>query len=202
MRIIAGLARGRRLTPPIGDGVRPTGDRVKEAWFSSLAPRLRNAHVLDLYSGSGALGLEAASRGAGRVVLVERDTAALAVIEDNVEVTGLPVTVLASPVEGALGVGTGAPHPVVADLAPVHVVVADPPYRIPADELAAVLAALPPLLAPDGEVWIEAHRDTTVPWPATLTATRERRYGDTVLHTAVLAEDAAAGHDGDGGGGA
>lgn len=187
MRIIAGTARGRRLRPPVGDGVRPTGDRVKEAWFSSLAPRLRGAVVLDLYSGSGALGLEAASRGAGTVVAVERDPAALAVLAENVDVTGLDVQVLAMDVAHAVGAGPGGPHPAVADVAPVDLVVADPPYRIAAEDLAPVLAALPPLLAPAAQVWIEAHRDTPVPWPDELREVRQRRYGDTVLHTAELA---------------
>lgn len=184
MRIIAGVAKGRRLTPPVGDGVRPTGDRVKEAWFSSLAPRLRGARVLDLYSGSGALGLEAASRGAAEVVCVERDPRALAVVEENVGIVGLgAVSVLAADVTRAVGADGGAPHPSVAALAPVDLVLADPPYRIPRDELGSVLAALPPLLAPDGEVWVETHRDTAVPWPEELVEVRDRRYGDTVLRT-------------------
>jgi 16S rRNA (guanine966-N2)-methyltransferase len=184
VRIIAGVARGRRLRPPVGDGVRPTGDRVKEAWFSSLAPRLRGATVLDLYSGSGALGLEAASRGAGAVVLVERDRAALGVIEENVATTGLDVTVLAADVARAVGAGGGGAHPVVEAVAPVDVVVADPPYRIPPEELGPVLAALPPLLADGAQVWVETHRDTVVPWPPALAEVRARRYGDTVLHVA------------------
>ena len=190
MRIIAGVAKGRRLKAPVGDGVRPTGDRVKEAWFSSLQPLLRDAHVLDLYSGSGALGLEAASRGAAAVVSVEADQDALEVLDENVATAGLDVTILGTDVERALGVGTGHPHPAVAAIAPVDLVLADPPYRIPPDELGPVLAALAPLLAPRAQVWIETHRDTEVPWPATLVATRDRRYGDTVLHTAELAEDA------------
>lgn len=186
MRIIAGVAKGRRLTPPAGDGVRPTGDRVKEAWFSSLAPRLRGARVLDLYSGSGALGLEAASRGAGQVLCVEHDPRALAVLEENVAAVGLPeVSVLAADVARAVGADGGTPHPAVAGIAPLDVVVADPPYRVAVEVLGPVLAALPPLLGSDGEVWIETHRDTDVPWPEGLTEVRDRRYGDTVLHTAT-----------------
>ncbi|MGM0618602.1 MAG: RsmD family RNA methyltransferase, partial [Actinomycetota bacterium] len=80
MRIIAGLAKGRRISAPPGEGVRPTGDRVREALFSSLQPLLPGAHVLDLYAGSGALGLEAISRGAAHATLVERDPRTLAVL--------------------------------------------------------------------------------------------------------------------------
>lgn len=193
MRIIAGTAGGRPLRPPDDGRVRPTADRVKEAWFSSLAPRLRGATVLDLYSGTGALALEAASRGAGQVVAVERDRDALAIIDENVGVTALGVTVVAADVAGALGVGGGGPHPAVAALVPVDVVVADPPYRMDVDELHDVLAAVVPLLAADAQVWLESHRHGRVRWPAGLGPVRSRRYGDTLLHTAEPTADATSG---------
>jgi 16S rRNA (guanine966-N2)-methyltransferase len=84
LRIIAGEFKGRRLKTPSGRTVRPTGDRVKEAWFSILQPSILDARVLDLFAGSGALGLEALSRGAAQVDLVEQHKASLAVIRDNV----------------------------------------------------------------------------------------------------------------------
>ena len=84
LRIIAGEFKGRRLKAPAGRTVRPTGDRVKEAWFSILQQSIPDARVLDLFAGSGALGLEALSRGAAQVDLVEQHTASLAAIRDNV----------------------------------------------------------------------------------------------------------------------
>jgi 16S rRNA (guanine966-N2)-methyltransferase len=180
MRVIAGSAGGRRLVVPDGEVVRPTTDRVKEAWFSSLHPRLPGAAVLDLWAGSGALGLEAASRGAGRVVAVERDRRALAALQDNVATTGLAVEVVAAVLPGALAGLVG----------PFDIVVGDPPYRIDPDELAVVLAGLPPLLAPGAEVWLETARRSPAPrWPAPLLHDRSRRYGDTTLHRAVVPDD-------------
>jgi 16S rRNA (guanine966-N2)-methyltransferase len=90
MRVIAGVAKGRRLVAPTGDGTRPTSDRVKESWFSSLQPVLGGAHVLDLYAGSGALGLEALSRGAAAVTFVEKDRKALTSLRTNLGAVGLP----------------------------------------------------------------------------------------------------------------
>ena len=84
LRIIAGEFKGRRLKAPAGRAVRPTGDRVKEAWFSILQQSIPDARVLDLFAGSGALGLEALSRGAAQVDLVEHHTASLTAIRDNV----------------------------------------------------------------------------------------------------------------------
>lgn len=179
MRIVAGIARGRRLVAPRGGRVRPTTDRVKEALFSSLQPRLHGAAVLDLYAGSGALGLEAASRGAARVVIVERWTKALQAIAANVEATGLGdrVTVVADDVGKALGGLAG----------PFDVVVADPPYDLDDATLSAVLAALVPLLSDEATVVVErATRAGEVTWPVGLVADRVRHYGDTALHVATV----------------
>jgi 16S rRNA (guanine966-N2)-methyltransferase len=177
--VIAGVAGGRPLAAPRGDRTRPTADRVKEAWFSSLQPRLPGAHVLDLFAGSGALGLEALSRGAARVTFVERDGRALAALRANVEVVGLPgVTVLDGAVAAAL---TGD----LAD-APFDVVVADPPYATRSADLSRVLAALVPHLADGAVVTLErVRRDPPPPWPADLTPDEPRRYGDTTLHVAT-----------------
>ncbi len=176
MRVVAGAARGRRLTVPAGDTVRPTADRVKEALFSSLQPLLAGARVLDLYAGSGALGLEALSRGATHVTFVERDRRALDALRANVEVVGLPGTsIVAGPVARAL-----AGH-VAGE--PFDLVVADPPYRTPAAEVTATLAAVVDHLAPEATVVVErAVRDELPTWPEGFALDEPRRYGDTALH--------------------
>lgn len=179
MRVVAGAAKGRRLRAPAGDRTRPTSDRVKEAWFSSLAPVLPGAHVLDLYAGSGQLGLEARSRGAARVTFVERDRRALAALRDNVATVGLDgTTVLADEVTRALAT------PLVD--APFDVVVADPPYDLDVADLRDVLEVLVGHLAPGAVVTLErARRRAPVTWPAHLLPDEPRRYGDTLLHRAV-----------------
>lgn len=178
MRIVAGAAKGRRLVAPKGGDVRPTADRVKEALFSSLQPLLPGARVLDLFAGSGALGLEALSRGAAAVTFVERSNAALAALRRNIELVGLPgATVIAE--DAAKAVRT----PVAG--APFDLVLADPPYRLPKAELAALLDAVVAHLAPGATVVIErAARDGAPPWPAALSPDSPRRYGDTALHRA------------------
>lgn len=179
MRIIAGIAKGRRLVAPSGKGVRPTTDRVKEALFSSLQPRLHGAVVLDLYAGSGALGLEAVSRGARHAVLVERWPRALQAIGANIEAAGFGdmVTVVADDVERAVTTLSG----------PFDIVLADPPYDLPDDTLADVLGGIAPLLADDAVVVVERDgRSGPVPWPVGLRGERSRRYGDTTLHVATV----------------
>lgn len=186
MRVIAGAAKGRRLTAPPGDRTRPTADRVKEAWFSSLQPRLPGAHVLDLYAGSGGLGLEALSRGAARVTFVEHDRRALAALRRNIEAVALPgTTVLAMDVPAALAGDL--------DDAPFDVVLADPPYDTSAADLARVLAAVPRQLADGALVTVErSRRDAAPTWPVELLPDEPRRYGDTTLHRA---RRAAAGEE-------
>jgi 16S rRNA (guanine966-N2)-methyltransferase len=177
MRVIAGTAGGRRLVAPKGRDVRPTSDRVKEALFSSLAPRLSGARVLDLYAGSGALAIEALSRGAASAVLVERNRAALAAIERNLAATGF--TAVARVVDSDL------PRALDQLARPFDVVFLDPPYALAEDEIAAVLAALVPLLAPDAAVRLEwPARRPAPPWPQGLSPGRIRRYGDTTIHEA------------------
>ena len=176
VRIIAGAARGRRLRAPEGRGTRPTADRVKEAVFSSLQPVLAGAHVLDLYAGSGALGLEAVSRGATRLTAVESHRSALAALAHNIEVVGVgEVEVVADDVRRALV------RPLPG--APFDVALLDPPYRTGDAELTEVLRALAPHLAPGAVVIVErAARDGEVPWPPDLLPERTRRYGDTAVH--------------------
>ena len=178
-RVIAGEAGGVRLAVPKGTTTRPTSDRVREAVFSRLdhLDVLAGAVVLDLYAGSGALGLEAASRGAARVVLVDQHRGALAAIRTNagalraagvsaqVEVSGESVArYLASP--------AGSPGADVAFL--------DPPYDLTDAELAAALAALVAHLAPGAVVVVERSTRSPEPsWPSGLRAEGERRYGET-----------------------
>jgi 16S rRNA (guanine966-N2)-methyltransferase len=180
MRIVAGAARGRRLVAPKGDDVRPTADRAKEALFASLQPLLVDARVLDLFAGSGALGLEALSRGAASATFVERDRAALQAIRSNIEAVGMPGThVVAKPVARALGQELPG--------APFDLVLLDPPYRTPKTEVETVLAALVPHLAPGATVIIERSiRDGAPPWPPELKRGDPRRYGDTALHRASM----------------
>src|SRR3954468_13765934 len=152
-RVISGVAGGRRLKVP-RSGVRPTGDRAREALFNSLKSLLdlRGAAVLDLYAGSGALGLEALSRGAGSVVFVESSPSVLPVLKDNLGAVGLPGgRVLSGSVPTVV---RGAP-PGRFDL-----VLADPPYATPVDEVQEVLRALVSggWLAPEGVLVVEGPR--------------------------------------------
>lgn len=192
MRIVAGAARGRRLVAPRGTVVRPTTDRVKEALFSSLAPILPAARVLDLYAGSGALGLEALSRGAAAVVFVEEDPRALAALATNVAAVGLAGTRVAPrPVQRWLD--ADAPALVAAD-GSFDLVLADPPYALGASVVARVLARLPALLADGATVVVERATAAGAPaWPPALLPAEPRRYGATTLHRAVHHPAAATG---------
>ncbi len=184
-RIIAGTARGRRLRVPKGESTRPTTDRVREAMFASLDHALggfAGRRVLDLYAGSGALGLEAASRGAERVVLVERDRAAAALIRGNsAVVSGSDIDVVAVGVTTFLA---GAPEP-------FDLVLADPPYSLGADELRGVLARLTTgWLAAGAVVMVErGTKGGEFAWPERLTALRHSSYGETTLWYGLSAPD-------------
>ncbi|WP_104523105.1 16S rRNA (guanine(966)-N(2))-methyltransferase RsmD [Blastococcus atacamensis] len=176
-RLIAGVAGGRRLKVP-PTGVRPTGDKARGALFNSLASLvdLEGAAVLDLYAGSGALGLEALSRGAADVVLVESGPRVLPVLRENVAAVGLP---------GARVIAGSVPT-VVAGAAPreFDVVLADPPYDVPVDDVLTVLRALVSgsWLAPGGVVVVErSSREQPWEWPTPLEGLRDRRYGEAVL---------------------
>ncbi len=176
-RIIAGRAGGRRLAVPAGRGTRPTSERVREAVFSRLdhLGAVQGARVLDLYAGSGALGLEALSRGAAHAVLVEASPKVAALARRNAVTVGAgAATVLAVPVARALA---GPPAG-----APVDLVFADPPYDVSQDELAVVLDALaaPGRLAADAVVVVERSARCAEPsWPPPLRRFAGHRYGDT-----------------------
>lgn len=179
-RIVAGAAGGRRLAVP-PQGTRPTADRVREALFSALeaAVGLDGARVLDLYAGSGALGFEALSRGAALATLVESDRTAVKVLRDNAAAVGLPgADVRPGKVAAVLAAPPAEPY---------HLVLADPPYALGEDELAAVLAALveKDWTAPGSVVVVERDRRSGPPrWPSGLSPDRSKRYGETELHWA------------------
>ena len=175
-RIIAGEARGRRLLVPIGDVTRPTSDRAREGLFSSLQSLgdVDGARVLDLYAGSGAVGLEALSRGAGHVLLVEQGARAVRVIKENIAAIGLPGAVLvADRVERALARGPDGDR--------YDIVFADPPYALAHAAVERVLSLLAEggWLAPGALVIVErATRSGPVRWPDGFTPDRDRRYGE------------------------
>jgi 16S rRNA (guanine966-N2)-methyltransferase len=188
-RIISGLAGGRRIHTPPGSGTRPTSDRVREALFSRLEHLdvVHRANVLDLYAGSGALGLEAASRGAASVLLVESDWAAVAVIRRNIADLGLPgvsVGVRADTVERALLSGPASVK------ARCDLVLADPPYDVTEEALGDVLTLLVThgWLSADALVVVERSARSPEPrWPQGLDGAGERRYGETKMWFADFA---------------
>jgi 16S rRNA (guanine966-N2)-methyltransferase len=165
VRIVAGRFGGRRLVIPKGSRVRPTADRVREAWMSIVAPSLPGARVIDLYAGSGALGLEALSRGAARVDFVELAPASLAALRANIEVLGVDDTVRvhrADALRFAQRLEPGA-----YDLA-----FADPPYTGDAAERLVALFRRRPFAR---ILSVEHRADLALPGDDT------RRYGDTAL---------------------
>ena len=186
-RIISGLAGGRRIRTPPGSRTRPTSDRVREALFSRLEHLdvVHQATVLDLYAGSGAMGLEAASRGAASVLLVESDWAAVAVLRKNIAELGLPrVSVRADTVERAL---LGGP---ASDDGRCDLVLADPPYDVTDEALGEVLTLLVAheWLSEDAFVVVERSARSPEPrWPQGLDGAGERRYGDTKMWFADFA---------------
>ncbi|MBA3339541.1 MAG: 16S rRNA (guanine(966)-N(2))-methyltransferase RsmD [Geodermatophilaceae bacterium] len=183
-RIIAGTARGARLGVPRGEVTRPTSDRAREGLFSTLdgLRQLSGAHVLDLYAGSGALGLEALSRGAGHALLVEENRRVSGTLATNIESLGLEggLAVL-SPVQR---LAAADPGQISGAVAPYDIVLADPPYRLPAEELRAVLIDLHRLgwLAPQAVLVVErSSRVDPWVWPTPLQPIRDRRYGEALL---------------------
>lgn len=181
MRVVAGAARGRKLTAPPGAVTRPTPDRVREAVFNSLHSLgvLPGCRVLDLYAGTGAMGIEALSRGAASAVFVERDPEALAALRANLAATGLEdrAAVVAADVDDCLR----APNRFLAvdpggrpgsGGAGFDLAVVDPPYGF--DGWAELLPRLPAAV-----VVIESNREVEAPGP--LRVHRRRRYGSTVV---------------------
>jgi 16S rRNA (guanine966-N2)-methyltransferase len=172
MRVIAGSAGGTTLSAPRGRTTRPITDRVKETLFAILAPRLDGARVLDLYAGSGSIGIEALSRGAAECTFVERGREAVAALRANLERTRLAgqARVVIGDVIAFLEADTGAPW----DLAFL-----DPPYV--QDAILAPLGLLSGRLAPNAMVIVKHFWRTKVPEPGGLHVTRVRRFGETSL---------------------
>ena len=193
-RIIAGAAGSLRLEVPKA-GTRPTSDRVREAIFSALESwnLVEGARVLDLYAGSGALGLEAASRGAAAVVLVEKHPQAAQVAAKNAKTVlgafrgaGAPrIETARSSVQSYLELrapGVRGGNTAAESREQYDVIMLDPPYDLGEEELAANLVSASSLLAPDGVVMVERSSRSPEPsWPEGLTQFREKRYGETVL---------------------
>lgn len=179
-RIIAGAAAGRPLRSVPGTGTRPTTDRTKEALFSWLSARdwTDGTRVLDLYAGSGALGCEAASRGAASVTLVEQARRAVEACRAN-----------AALVNAALGrdvvrvMGSSVEHALAAGGEPVDLILADPPYPESGEAFHAVLAAAAARLTPGGLLVLErSARDPAPTMPAGLEQVERRTYGETALY--------------------
>jgi 16S rRNA (guanine966-N2)-methyltransferase len=186
-RVIAGAAGGRRLTVPAGRDTRPTSDRAREGLFGtivSLAGPLAGKRVIDLYAGSGAVGLEALSRGADHVLLVESGRPAAAVIRANIEALGLPGAVLAADrVERVIATAPDRRY---------DVVFADPPYAVPDAEIGTLLATLAEQgwLAPEALVVVErATRSGQLNWPAGYRPERSRRYGEATFWYGLAPEE-------------
>jgi len=201
-RIIGGRAGGRRIATPKGEATRPTSDRVREALFSAIEARcgsLEGLRFLDLYAGSGAIGLEAWSRGAGHVTFVESDRRTATLVAANARSIGLPrAEVVAASVGTAL---RRTPEPAGGRDDPAagryDVVFLDPPYPLSEEALAADLAALVEhgWLAEDALVVVERSRRSPEPtWPAALESTRSKRYGETTLWYAECADPGPDGH--------
>jgi 16S rRNA (guanine(966)-N(2))-methyltransferase RsmD len=180
VRIIAGQFRGRRLNTPKWEGLRPTSDKLRETLFNVVAQRVPDARVLDLYAGTGAVGIEALSRGAAHVTFVDSDARARKLIGDNLERCGVSdrYVIIRAP-----------------QLLPVEsfdLVVLDPPYAEP--DLSAAIAAAEPLLAPGGLLILEHARRRPAPeHVGRLNRTRDLVSGDSALAFYTTGREAARG---------
>ncbi|AIT88976.1 16S rRNA (guanine(966)-N(2))-methyltransferase RsmD [Corynebacterium ulcerans] len=186
-RIISGEARGRTIKVP-EQGTRPTSDRAREGLFSSLQVRFGfvGAKVLDLFAGSGALGLEAASRGADEVVLVENNPKAVQIIRHNMQVVGHPNVTVAEM--------KASTYVASAPKEYFDMVLADPPYDLPDSDIAEMLVALIPTLVDGAAVVVERHRESPeTAWPACFVPTtqklKKRTFGIARMDMAVFHQD-------------
>lgn len=180
MRVIAGTLKGRRLKSPTWEGLRPTSDKLRETLFNILAPRVTDARVLDAYAGTGAVGIEALSRGARAVTFVDDDRRAVALIGENLAHCGVAnqCVIIRATVARALDDLRGRSASGLFDI-----VLLDPPYARPHDlDLDAILRAAGGLLARDGVIVLEHARRHDVPEaPEGLARTRTVTAGDSAL---------------------
>jgi 16S rRNA (guanine966-N2)-methyltransferase len=172
MRVIAGRFKGRRLKTPSWEGLRPTSDKLRETLFNVLAPRIEGARVLDGYAGTGAIGIEALSRGAAHATFVEKNRRAAALIADNLKVCGVDegYTIQCAEVVAAL---------TAAAAGAFDLILLDPPYDI--DNVSAVLDAAARCLAGDGLIVLERATRTDPGTPAALRRVRDLKSGDSTL---------------------
>jgi 16S rRNA (guanine966-N2)-methyltransferase len=174
MRIIAGSLKGRRLLTPAWDGLRPTSDKLRETLFNIVAQRVEGARVLDLYAGTGAIGLEALSRGAAHVTFVERDPRAVKLIERNLAHCGV------SERYDIIRARLGSETPLSFARERFDLAVLDPPYDEP--DLAAAVMAAEPLIGADGLAVLEHARRRAAPESAgRLVRVRSVNSGDSAL---------------------
>ena len=169
MRVIAGSLKGRHLKAPSWPGLRPSSDKLRETLFNVLAPRVAGARVLDGYAGTGAIGIEALSRGAASATFVDRDRRARALIEENLERCRVP--------RGCAIIRSSFDR--LDLIAPFDLVLLDPPYD---HQPAAVIAMIADLVAPEGLLVIEHTKRSAAPeTAATLARTRQIASGDSML---------------------
>ena len=172
LRVIAGALKGRRLKAPAWEGLRPTSDKLRETLFNILAPRIDGARVLDGYAGTGALGIEALSRGASHVTFIDHDRRAQALIADNLAHCGVAngYVIIRASVARALDDLRGSSF---------DIVLLDPPYDVPPDP---IVASAGEILAPGGVLVLEHARRRGSPDTAgPLVRTREVTSGDSAL---------------------
>ena len=175
MRVVGGQFRGRRLRAPRGPDTRPATARVRESVFSALGGRVEGARVLDLYAGSGSLGIEALSRGGGSAVFVERSRSALDALRANVRSLGVADSVrVVSRDVGRFVAG----H---REATGFDIVFADPPWDISSGRLAAILARVGDWINPGGVVVITRRKGDAAPTISGLAVADQRRHGDALI---------------------
>jgi 16S rRNA (guanine966-N2)-methyltransferase len=183
MRIVAGQFRGRRIEAPKGESTRPTTDRVREALFSTLTslmgPELGGGRALDAFAGSGALGLEALSRGMAAVTFIERERGALGALKANIAALGAETATTVVVGDAQVATARGAVRG-----APFALLLLDPPYRLDADEVARMISQLIAHdLLEEGAVIVYEHATgSPVTWPERVSAVSTKRYGSTEVH--------------------
>jgi 16S rRNA (guanine(966)-N(2))-methyltransferase RsmD len=185
MRIIAGTLKGRRLKPPTWDGLRPTSDKLRETLFNVLSPRIAGSRLLDGYAGTGAVGIEALSRGAAHVTFIEQDRRAALLIRENLRACAVPAGYTIEEIDVGAALGR---MPIEARF---DVIVLDPPYspsEVSTDEVSRVLDAAGRRLSPGGVLVLERATRIDPGVPASLRRMRDIRSGDSTLTLLVRAE--------------